>query len=135
MEWKETNAGEGMETISSYRSIQSLGVIYSLIQPMKTNTIINIVLIWLIIIWFWWWTIAQSNANKAEEIIELDKQIMEADYQIYVRQQNYKIHMDAAAECEESFYAQAQKEHEEADEYRATKEELEIKKAGLISNR
>lgn len=102
---------------------------------MNKNVIINIVLIWLIIIWFWWWTIAQSNANKAEGIIELDKQIMEADYQIYVRQQNYKIHMDAAAECEQSFYEQAEKEHKEADEYRATKKELENKKEGLLLNR
>jgi len=113
------------------------------------NKILTIILIALILVGFTWWWVAQNKVNNAERIIEIDRQLLDLDYkdqqadqQIKIRQANYKIHMDAALECQDSFIKQAEEEHLEADSWRDEKQkiaskkaELENEKAGLIQNR
>lgn len=111
--------------------------------------IIYIILVAISLVWFTWWWVAQNKVNNAERIIEIDRQLLDLDYkdqqadqQIKIRQANYKIHMDAALECQDSFIKQAEEEHLEADSWRdektriaSKKAELENEKAGLIQNR
>lgn len=102
---------------------------------MRTNTIIYTILWWLLLVACCWLVLAQSQIDKQNEIIELDEQISQLEYEIHVHQTWYKISVEASKECEKSFLDDAEKEHIEADKKRELIEKLKEKKEGLMKNR
>ena len=116
---------------------------------MTKQTIISTVFLWLAIIGFSRWAVAQNNTNELEKILKLDREILdiddkikEAEYNIKLRQENYQTSLAAAEECKQSFLNAAEKDHEEADnwraiidEYNTLKAQKESEKAGLIQSR
>lgn len=102
---------------------------------MNRSTLVTLILLWLVIVWFTWWCVAQSKVIKAERIIEIDKQIAQLNEEIKLHQSWYRISINASEECSQSFIEDANKEHEEADKKRAVIKQLEEEKMGLIQNR
>lgn len=102
---------------------------------MNKQTILSTILLWLLVILSAFYVQAQSEINRQERIIEIDKQIQELNEWIEWHKKGFNISMEASEECKESFIQEAWKEHDEADKKRELIKQLEEEKVGLMKNR
>lgn len=102
---------------------------------MTKQNLLIITLLWLCIVGFTGWVVAQNKINYQERIIEIDNEIAGIDEEIAKHKKWYDISIEASKECEQSFIEEAEKEHLEAEKKRELKAKLEKEKKGLLMNR
>lgn len=126
--------GKGMETISSYWSIQSLGVIYILYNNMNKTQIIYTTLFGVIVVLFSYILVMQPKVKAWNEILEIQQKLAELDNLEQQAKDNWHLAESNKAECIESWNEQQRKESELAESYRTQKADLE-ERLGLIMQR
>lgn len=98
---------------------------------MNRTTIINIIVLWLAICFWAWGLVAQNKVNANEEILSIQKRLIEIDNEVQQAKDNWHIAEASKEECVQSWNEQQMRENEKATWLRKEKESLE-KKLGLL---
>lgn len=93
-------------------------------QTISKQTIITSIVLGLCVVLASMLVLNQSKVKAAEDILQAKARIAELNDIIDTAKKNYQIAIDADLECHYSWMAEAEKEHQIAEDARAEKEEL-----------
>lgn len=100
---------------------------------MNKTTILNIAIFWLALVWFIGWWVAQNKVNANEEILSIQKRLIEIDNEVQQAKDNWHIAEASKEECIQSWNEQQMRENEKATWLREEKKSLENKLGLLLS--
>ena len=101
---------------------------------MNRQQTIYTILFWIIIVLFSYIVILQPKVKAGNEILEIQKKLIELDDLEQQAKDNWHLAEENKAECIESWNEQQRKESELAESYRTEKAELE-ERLGLLLQR
>ena len=101
---------------------------------MNRQQTIYTILFWIIIVLFSYIIILQPKVKAGNEILEIQKKLIELDDLEQQAKDNWHLAEENKAECIESWNEQQRKESELAESYRTEKAELE-ERLGLLLQR
>lgn len=101
---------------------------------MNTTKTIYTVLFWIILVLFSYIVITQPKVNAGNEILDIQKRLLELDELEQQAKDNWHIAEESKTECIESWNEQQVNESKKAEWYRTEKADLE-KRLGLLLQR
>lgn len=101
---------------------------------MTKQNIITIIWFGLAVCFATWWLVAQNKVNANEEILSIQKRLIEIDNEVQQAKDNWHIAEASKEECIQSWNEQQMRENEKATWLRKEKESLEDRLGLLLQS-